>query len=219
MNGALHLKFIFILDTQPLQSHRPPGSTPLSLMLRRHGVQNLVSSARLLSSTSIANNVGPAAKDAQEIESMLAKPSWSVRSLFKPENDAIVGKSVTRQQLHHLLRLSALPPPESEAEESAMLQDLESQLSFVQAIQKVNTEGVQPLVSIRDETQAGQMEEEINLVSLKEELAKEEVVGTRGRIRRKADVKVERDDAENWDALACAPKVKGRFIALETRKA
>jgi len=164
-------------------------------------------------------NVGPAAKDAQEIERMLATPSWSVSSLFKSEgSDNPPENPVTRKQLHHLLRLSALPLPETEAEEAGMLKDLDAQLRLVRAIQKVDTDGVEPLVSIRDETVEGEKEDEITLDSLWSEFAKEEVVGTRGRIRRKADVRAEKDEAEDWDPLACAPKTKGRFIALETKK-
>lgn len=99
-----------------------------------------------------------------------------------------------------------------------MLKDLESQLRLVRAIQKVDTEDVEPLVSIRDETVEGQKEDEITLESLWPEFEKEEVVGTRGHIRRKADVTAEKEDAEDWDPLACAPRTKGRFIALETKK-
>ncbi len=180
-------------------------------------------SNRFFRSSSYAYNnnahVGPAFKDAQEIERMLATPSWSVRSLFKSsDSDNPPGNSITRKQLHHLLRLSALPLPETDAEEAGMLKDLESQLRLVRAIQKVDTEGVEPLVSIRDETLEGQKEEEITLESLREEFDKEEVVGTRGRIRRRADVVVEKEEAEDWDPLACAPRTKGPFIALETRR-
>lgn len=181
--------------------------------------QILSPSHRLFRSSGHSKNVGPAAKDARDIERMLATPSWSVSSLFNSEaSDHPAEPPITRKQLHHLLRLSALPLPETDAEETGMLKDLEAQLRFVRAIQNVDTEGVEPLVSIRDETEEGQKEEEITLESLRSELEKEEVVGTRGRIRRKADVKAEKDDAEDWDPLACAPRTKGRFIALETKK-
>lgn len=98
-----------------------------------------------------------------------------------------------------------------------MLKDLESQLHFVEAVQRVDTRGVQPLVSIRDESEEGQAGQEITLQALTAELGKEEVVGTRKRIRRKEEVKVGKNDAEDWNALACAPSIKGRFIALETK--
>ena len=164
------------------------------------------------------DNVGPAAKDSQEIERILAGSSWSVRSLFKSEtSDRSTGYSIARERLHHLLRLSALPLPEAGDEEARLLDGLESQLKFVKAIQRVDTEGVEPLVSLRDETKECYQEEEISLDTLREEFNKEEVLGDRGRIRRKSEVQVKEDDAENWDVLALAPKTKGRFISLETK--
>ena len=100
-----------------------------------------------------------------------------------------------------------------------MFKDLESQLRFVEAIQRVDTKGVQPLVSISDESEDGEEAEEITLQSLRSELEKEEVVGIRKRIKRKVEVEVEKNEAEDWDALACAPSTKGRFITLETKRA
>ncbi|KAL8829569.1 MAG: hypothetical protein Q9191_001946 [Dirinaria sp. TL-2023a] len=188
-------------------------------MLRLHCTALRLSLRRPFSSTAALQAVGPATKNAEEIGSMLARPAWSVRSLFKPKDGASSPPaSITREQLHHLLRLSALPLPVSQTEETTMLRDLQSQLRFVEAIQRVDTRGVDPLVSIRDEREEGRQAQEITLLELGAELEKEEVVGTRKRIRRKAEVKVEKNDAEDWNALACAPSTKGRFIALETTK-
>ncbi|KAG7008118.1 hypothetical protein G7Y79_00007g022430 [Physcia stellaris] len=147
---------------------------------------------------------------------MLAQPSWSVNTLFTSDIHATPTTNVSPSQLHHLLRLSALPLPASETEESRMLQDLESQLQFVRAIQDVDTDGVEPLVSIRDETAEAEKEGEITVDVLKEDLAKETVSGIRGRITRPGDA--EKEDIEDWDALACAPKSMGRFIALNNTK-
>ena len=94
-----------------------------------------------------------------------------------------------------------------------MLKDLESQLQFVRAIQQVNTDGVEPLVNIRDETKQAEKELEITLETLGEDLKKEHVSGIRGRIFR--DTRATKEEAENWDALACAPKTVGRYIALD----
>ncbi|KAL9134867.1 MAG: hypothetical protein Q9175_003937, partial [Cornicularia normoerica] len=80
----------------------------------------------------------------------------------------------TQKQLHHLLRLSALPLPTSLAEESRMISDLQSQLQFVKAIQEVDTEGVEPLVALRDETEEGEKEGTIGLEEMRGELEKEE---------------------------------------------
>ena len=65
-----------------------------------------------------------------------------------------------------------------------MISDLQSQLEFVRAIQEVDTEGVEPLVALRDETEEGEKERMIGLEEMRGELEKEEVVGMRGRIVR-----------------------------------
>ncbi|MCJ1230498.1 hypothetical protein MMC12_007172 [Toensbergia leucococca] len=166
----------------------------------------------------MSRNLSSAAKDHAEIAAMLAKPSWSVQSLFEtqvaPQSDTAISKT----QLHHLLRLSALPLPTSEAEEASMIKNLESQLQFVKAIQQVDTEGVKPLQSIRDESEEAEKENEIGLETLREEFEKEVVVGRRGRIRKKKDLPVDTTGVEDWDALAQAPKRLGRYFVVNTEK-
>ena len=150
---------------------------------------------------------------------MLKEPSWSVKSLFESEGSA-PAPAITKKQLHHLLRLSALPLPESEDQEARMIKDLQSQLKFVRAIQEVDTEGVEPLRSVRDETKDAERENEITVTTLREEFDKQEVVGKRGRIRRRRDVPdAARDEqANDWDPLSQAPKKLGRFIVVDTAK-
>lgn len=148
---------------------------------------------------------------------MLANPSWSVKALLKP-NDNTPKEPISQQQLHHLLRLSALPLPKSEAEEARMISDLQSQLHFVQAIQKVDTKNVKPLQSIRDETEEAKQENLVTVESLQDEFAKEEVVGKRGRIRRRKDLSVDTEGAEDWDPLAQATRRKGRYFVVNTDK-
>ena len=154
-----------------------------------------------------------------DFEGMLREPSWSVKSLFESEGSAPV-PAITKKQLHHLLRLSALPLPDSEEQEARMIKDLQSQLKFVRAIQEVDTEGVEPLQSIRDETKDAEREDEITVATLQKEFDKEEVVGKRGRIRRRMDVPdTARDDqVTDWDPLSQAPKKLGRFIVVDTAK-
>ena len=164
----------------------------------------------------VRRHVGPAAEDVNEIKDMLAQPSWSVNALFTSDDQSDTQTHISQKQLHHLLRLSALPLPVSEAEETRMIKDLESQLQFVRAIQEVDTEGVEPLVSIRDETAEAEEESEITFDTLKGHFAKEKKSGIRGRITRHGGA--EKEDAEDWDALACAPKTMGRYIALDNAK-
>ncbi|MCJ1372830.1 hypothetical protein MMC20_004055 [Loxospora ochrophaea] len=149
---------------------------------------------------------------------MLAKPSWSVQSLLEPEDQRSPEASITPKQLHHLLRLSALPPPRSEEEEAKMISTLQSQLHFVRAIQNVDTTGIEPLQSIRDETEDAERENEITLESLRAEFDKEVVVGHSRRITRTPDASSTAESTDGWELLSQAPKKAGRYVVVETGK-
>lgn len=101
-----------------------------------------------------------------------------------------------------------------------MIADLQSQLKFVQAIQSVDTTGVEPLQSIRDETKRAEKESEITLATLQAEFEKEEVVGMRGRIRRKKNVPnpESKEGVKDWDPLEQASKKVGRFFVVDAAK-
>ncbi|KAK8078152.1 hypothetical protein PG996_004322 [Apiospora saccharicola] len=109
-------------------------------------------------SQSANNNSNP------DIRSLLSNPTWSVRSLLPqhstgsstaPADTTTKDNEITSKTLHHLLRLSALPPPATPEEEDALLTTLRTQLHFVRSIQGVDTAGVAPLAAIRDETARG----------------------------------------------------------------
>ncbi|KAL8937147.1 MAG: hypothetical protein Q9211_003828 [Gyalolechia sp. 1 TL-2023] len=159
------------------------------------------------------------------------QPTWSLQDLVgnKPKHAISPRRkffphlpeappTVSPKELHHLLRLSALPPPKNLAEQEKMQRDLQSQLHFVRAIQKIHIpEHVEPLQSIRDETEEGMKEREYTVESLADEFNKEEVVGKRGRIRSKRPKDAnKRNEAEQWDPLALAPRTVGRYIAVNT---
>ncbi|MCJ1242373.1 hypothetical protein MMC14_010381 [Varicellaria rhodocarpa] len=152
------------------------------------------------------------------LPTLFEEPSWSVNSLLDVSYQVKPVPAITQTQLHRLLRLSALPPPTSEDEEAKILKTLASQLHFVQAIQNIDTTGIEPLRSIKDETTQAKMENEINLDSLKEEFGNEEIVGPSRRIRRKQILPVATSNVENWDALFHVPKKVGRYIVVETGK-
>jgi len=180
----------------------------------RRALQPLRNSKRSISSTSCLRKK---LETPEEIAELLSKSTWSVKSLLPTEAQIDVETSVTSKQLHHLLRLSALPAPSSASEEAAMLRDLRSQLHFVKAIQQVDTTGAEPLRTIRDETIEAEKENEITLDSMKEALADEEVVGKHHkRIRRRHVVNEEMSKAENWDVLGQAPKKVGRYFVVES---
>ena len=150
-----------------------------------------------------------------DIDELFSKPSWSVESLLPPETPNAITPDVSREQLHHLLRLSALPLPSSPEEESEMLQTLASQLYFVREIQKVDTQGVEPLVSLRDETAEGEKEGELGLEQMKEALAKEEV---RGKLHRRVKRKQVDIKHEEWNVLGNASRSAGRYFVVEGGK-
>ncbi|MCJ1445445.1 MAG: hypothetical protein MMC23_005950 [Stictis urceolatum] len=158
--------------------------------------------------------LAPLTKD--QVRELISKPSWSVKSLHREKSDGVSGAKITQGQLHHLLRLSALPLPASSDEEVQMIETLESQLHFVRAIQTVDTTGVEPLQSIRDETSHAEDENEINLETLEEELGKEKIVGFARRII-KDDTTIDSSNVETGDPLGQAPKKLGRFIVVNTR--
>ena len=99
-----------------------------------------------------------------------------------------------------------------------MLKTLSSQLHFVREIQQVDTQGVPPLRALRDETIAAEKEQEISMDSLKEALAREEVIGKHHkRIRRKTDP-VNAKDAEHWNVLGYAERKSGKYFVVDSGK-
>ncbi|KAI4245367.1 MAG: hypothetical protein L6R42_010198, partial [Xanthoria sp. 1 TBL-2021] len=131
-----------------------------------------------------------------------SRPTWSIQVIFEKHSED-TETQISDNELHHLLRLSALPIPKDLAEQQRMKKDLQSQLKFVKAIQELDIpDSVKPLQSIRDETEDGMKEREITVESLADEFAKEEVVGSRGRIRKKKGMKALEEEEEKWDPLA-----------------
>ncbi|KAI1471827.1 uncharacterized protein F4812DRAFT_415644 [Daldinia caldariorum] len=160
---------------------------------------------------------------SESLAALLSKPTWSVRSLLpEPSSNSLVDTEaeITPQTLHHLLRLSALPPPSSPSEEALMLSTLTSQLHFVRAVRSVDTAGIEPLRAIRDETSLGQREQTIGLEQLKDALANENVVGharrPRRRQQRQGSSDVTNPEAEAWDVLAGVGETAGRYFVVRT---
>jgi Asp-tRNA(Asn)/Glu-tRNA(Gln) amidotransferase C subunit len=119
--------------------------------------------------------------------------------------------------------LSALPQPVDKAEETSMLRTLEAQIHFVKSIQNVDTKGILPLRAVRDESREAIKEATISLETLKEALAKEEVVGRRKKIQRQTtrieDADASHVESDQWDgnALASATKTAGKFFVVQSR--
>lgn len=99
-----------------------------------------------------------------------------------------------------------------------MLQTLESQIHFVKEMQQVDTTGVDPLRSIRDETPSAVKETTIGLDQLRDAMGMERVSGRSNRIERVHGEKNTRPDGDTWDgnALGSASKTKGKYFVVET---
>jgi len=157
--------------------------------------------------------------DKIDIGKLLEKPTWSVESLLPDAHSEDNKNPISSKQIHHLLRLSALPPPKDAAEEAQMLSTLSSQLHFVREIQKVDTTGVEPLQSLRDETQAGRQATTIGMEELKDAFAQEELKGQYyKRIRRRQQGPETKQKDDQWDVLSHAEKKVGRYFVVEGGK-
>ncbi|KAK5000597.1 hypothetical protein LTR66_000570 [Elasticomyces elasticus] len=154
-----------------------------------------------------------------DAEALLSKRTWSVRSLLPSTDTTPDSPQVSSEQLHHLLRLSALPPPKDPSEEARMLRTLSSQLHFVREIQAVDTTGVSPLRTLRDETTEGEQRNEIGLAELKDALCGEDAVGKHHkRVRRRRDQDGQKTAAETWHVLGSAEKLIGKYFVVEGGK-
>ncbi|KAJ4325013.1 hypothetical protein N0V94_000897 [Neodidymelliopsis sp. IMI 364377] len=153
-----------------------------------------------------------------ELEQLLAEPTWSVESLLPPKSRAPNALQISSKQLHHLLRLSALPLPETLEQEQKMLDTLAAQLHFVGEIQRVDTTGVTPLRAIRDETKAAEQEQTIGLDTLKEALAKEKVIGKWHRRIQRDTTPLDAKHIGDWDVLGSAEKKVGKYFVVESER-
>jgi len=176
---------------------------------------------RSISASARKSTSQPPRKHLVDIDALLSKPSWSVRSLL-PDPRTPPSEEITPAKLHHLLRLSALPLPKSPEEEVEMLKTLHSQLHFVKDIQEVDTEGVEPLQSIRDETEEGIEDITVGMEALKEAFEEEEIKGRNRRPRRKRQGVVDATRVEDWDVLGTAGETVemtgGRFFVVRSGK-
>ncbi|KAG9594826.1 hypothetical protein KCU77_g2362, partial [Aureobasidium melanogenum] len=154
-----------------------------------------------------------------DVDALLATPTWSLDTLLPSSSSATQTPTITSKQLHHLLRLSALPPPKDASEEQRMLSSLHSHLHFVAEIRKVNTTNITPLQSLRDETSAGKKEQEIGLEELEDAFKNEDVKGKYyKRIRRRQEEAKEGESARTWDVTGAARKKVGRYFVVDGGK-
>ncbi|CAI6268165.1 unnamed protein product [Periconia digitata] len=163
-------------------------------------------------------NASIKAVTAQDLDSILAKPTWSVESLQPSRTQASDAPRISSKQLHHLLRLSALPLPKTPEDEAKMLDTLSAQLHFVGEIQQVDTKDVKPLRAIRDETEAAEREQTITLETLKDAFAKEQVVGKHHKRIQRDTTPIDAKDVEDWDVLGAAERKVGTYFVVESER-
>ena len=102
-----------------------------------------------------------------------------------------------------------------------MLARLQSQINFVREVQNVNTRGVAPLRSIRDESDEAERENEITVDSLKDAFAREKVVGKHyKRIRRVGSLPGEDNDdgkaaVGEWDVFGQSVRRIGNYFVVD----
>jgi hypothetical protein len=103
-----------------------------------------------------------------------------------------------------------------------MLKTLHSQLYFVKDIQSVDTDGVEPLQSIRDETREGIREATIGLEDVRDTLKEEEFKGKNRRPRRRRGPAVTEKEIKGWDVLGTAGETVevggARFFVVRSGK-
>lgn len=157
-------------------------------------------------------------EDVAVLDEILGEPTWSARDLL-PSGTVSTANEISPTQLRKLLRLSALPPPKDQEEESKLLATLASQLHFVQAVRNVDTAGVIPLRALRDETPAAESAAEITKTSLQQSFDNEKRIGKHYvRIRRQPFTSSETKEAEAWDPLQCATRRSNRFFIVNGSK-
>jgi Asp-tRNA(Asn)/Glu-tRNA(Gln) amidotransferase C subunit len=99
-----------------------------------------------------------------------------------------------------------------------MLDTLAAQLHFVSKIQQVDTEGVEPLQAIRDETKAAREEQKITLSALKDAFEHEKPTGRLYKRIRRNTKPVDAKDVEDWDVLGSAERKAGKYFVVDSER-
>jgi Asp-tRNA(Asn)/Glu-tRNA(Gln) amidotransferase C subunit len=190
-----------------LQS-QPPQSLSIRTFSRHAFLLNKIPTTRQLDTA-----------NEPQVQKFPSQPSWSVQALLPPSNHVPADLGLTSEKLRHLLRLAALPEPKTEADEAEMLRDLASQLHFVKQLQQVDTEGVEPLRAIRDESDEAEKAAELTVDKLKHAFDGEHVVGHHyRRIRRRkqpAASQVDIDTPSHWQPLEHAQTPQGKYFVVD----
>jgi len=187
------------------------------LQARSYGIESIKDNASKESKAKAKAPENPGIHP-NELEELFAKPTWSVKSLLPPKTRAADAPKITSEQLHHLLRLSALPPPETPEQEQKMLDTLADQLHFVGKIQEIDTTGVTPLRAIRPEGKTARMHQMICLKQVKDALNSERVIGQHHKRIQRDTTPKDAKDVEDWDVLGSAERKSGKYFIVESER-
>ncbi|KAJ9143556.1 hypothetical protein NKR19_g6863 [Coniochaeta hoffmannii] len=99
-----------------------------------------------------------------------------------------------------------------------MIHVLQSQLLFVRDIQSVDTKGVEPLRSIRDETEAGMEEATVGVEQLQDILSQEVALGRSRRPRRQKQMEKAPAEVDGWSPLQTASQTIGPYFVVRSGK-
>lgn len=99
-----------------------------------------------------------------------------------------------------------------------MIDVLQSQLLFVRDIQSVDTQGVEPLRSIRDETEAGLREATVGVDQLRDALSQELSFGRSRRPRRQKAPEMASPEVDGWNPLQTASQTIGPYFVVRSGK-
>ncbi|RKF80862.1 putative duf726 domain-containing protein [Golovinomyces cichoracearum] len=163
---------------------------------------NLIDLITLFEETELRDGAQQSPEDP--IDKFLNQPTWSTNEILQDKDDSSE-TLITDQEIQRLLRLSALPTSVDRQQLESIRRDLQSQLKFVRHVQSVDTEGVEPLVCVRNETTEGIRDSTVTLDDLMPALSKEYQKGKCLRPRRREEPLPREEN--DWDVFATSENV------------
>ncbi|TQS37805.1 hypothetical protein Golomagni_01709 [Golovinomyces magnicellulatus] len=170
---------------------------------KSRNTDNLIELINLFEETELRDGA-PKCLAEDPIDKFLNQPSWSTSEILQDKDDSSQ-TSITDQEIKRLLRLSALPTSIDTQQLELIRRDLQSQLKFVRHVQSIDTDGVEPLVCLRNETTEGLRDLTVTLDDLLPALSMEYQKGKCLRPRRREEPLPREDN--DWDVFATSENV------------
>lgn len=142
--------------------------------------------------------VRTALESRKQIAELLKTPTWSVGELFIKDPNADRAEKPNAKLLAKLLKQAGLNPIDGDVErQNHLLKEMETQLTFVEHINNVDTTGLEPLVRIGAVPRTLGMEKVLELEETTQPVAQETI------------------GANAWNPTALATKKTGDYFVLE----